>query len=112
MKATIEYGLLISLVGYTVTLITLALLYGAFQNFPRLLNLQIRSKLKKTGKPVQSGEELHIPADEAAAIAMALHLYLNELHDESSTKLTIRKISKSYSPWSSKIFGMRHPIRR
>ncbi len=112
MKTTIEYGLLISLVGYTVTLITLALLYVAFQNFPRLLHFQIRSRLKKAGKPIQEGAALHIPADEAAAIAMALHLYLNELHDESSTKLTIRKISKSYSPWSSKIFGMRHPIRR
>jgi hypothetical protein len=57
-------------------------------------------------------EDLSIQADEVAAIAMALHLYFNELHDDELTKMTIRKIPKAYSPWSSKIFGMRHPIRR
>jgi hypothetical protein len=112
MKGTIEYGLLISVVGYTVTLITLALLYVAFQNLPRLLHLHLHTRLRKAGKPASPGDALHIPSDEAAAIAMALHLYLNELHDETSTKVTIRRVSKSYSPWNSKIFGMRHPIRR
>ena len=112
MKGTIEYGLLISVVGYLVTLVTLALLYVAFQIFPKFLHLHLRSRLRKAGKPIPPGEVHHIPSDEAAAIAMALHLYLNELHDETSTKVTIRSVSKSYSPWNSKFFGMRHPIRR
>lgn len=44
------------------------------------------------------------PDEINAAIAMALHLYLNELHDEEKHVLTINKVSKAYSPWSSKIY--------
>lgn len=41
-----------------------------------------------------------------AAIALALdeHLYA---HDRESTVLTINKVRRAYSPWSSKIYGLR-----
>ena len=42
-----------------------------------------------------------------AAIAMALHLYQSELHDYENTVLTIQKVSRNYSPWSSKIYTLR-----
>lgn len=42
-----------------------------------------------------------------AAIAMALYELDNEVHDWEDTKLTINKVAKSYSPWSSKIYGLR-----
>ncbi|MBP8239143.1 MAG: OadG family protein [Saprospiraceae bacterium] len=108
----LTYGILISIVGYSVTLITLALLYYAFRFLPKLLHLQVRKRLRSLGHQVSPDEDLSVKADEAAAIAMALYLYFNELHDEESTRMTIRKIPKAYSPWSSKIFGMSHPIRR
>ena len=41
-----------------------------------------------------------------AAIAAAIHLYNEELHDEENTVLTINRISRTYSPWSSKIQGL------
>ena len=41
------------------------------------------------------------------AIAMALHLYQSELHDYENTVLTIQKVSRNYSPWSSKIYTLR-----
>jgi hypothetical protein len=41
-----------------------------------------------------------------AAISMALYLYFEELHDEESDVVTIKKVSKRYSPWSSKIYGL------
>ncbi len=107
-----QYGILISIVGYSVTLLTLASLYYAFRYLPKLLHLRLRSRLRKMGHVVLPHEELTIPGDDAAAIAMALHLYFGELHDDEPTKLTIRRIPKLYSPWSSKIFGMRNPIRR
>ena len=41
---------------------------------------------------------------------MAIHLYYSEMHDKENTVLTIDKVSKTYSPWSSKIYGLRqHP---
>ena len=42
-----------------------------------------------------------------AAIAMALHLYASEMHDYENTVLTIQKVSRTYSPWSSKIYTLR-----
>lgn len=108
----LTYGILISIVGYSVTLVTLALLYNAFRYLPKILHLQVRKRLRRLGHHIEPDEDLSVKGDEAAAIALALHLYFNELHDEEPTRMTIRKIPKSYSPWSSKIFGMRHPIRR
>lgn len=41
-----------------------------------------------------------------AAIAAALHLYLAGVHDKENTVLTINKVARTYSPWSSKIYGL------
>lgn len=49
--------------------------------------------------------------EEIAAIVMALHEHL-DTHDRENTILTISKVKKSYSPWSSKIYSMREYPRR
>lgn len=49
--------------------------------------------------------------EEIAAIVMALHEHLNA-HDSESTILTIDKVKRVYSPWSSKIYGLREVPRR
>ncbi|PKQ43665.1 OadG family protein [Confluentibacter flavum] len=41
----------------------------------------------------------------AAAISVAIHLYLDEQHDEENAILTIKQARKLYSPWSSKIYS-------
>ena len=43
-----------------------------------------------------------------AAISMALYLHFNEIHDEESNVITIQRVSKTYSPWSSKLYNMRN----
>lgn len=48
--------------------------------------------------------------EEAAVIAAAIHMYLNEQHDFENPILTIKKAEKSYSPWSSKIYGIQQRI--
>lgn len=66
-----------------------------------------KSEAAATGSNHDSGEEI-------AAIVMALHQHLNA-HDTESTVLTINKVKRAYSPWSSKIYGLRevpgHPHR-
>jgi glutaconyl-CoA/methylmalonyl-CoA decarboxylase subunit delta len=42
-----------------------------------------------------------------AIIAAAIHLYLQEAHDFQNYSMTIKRIDKIYSPWSSKIYGLR-----
>ena len=53
----------------------------------------------------------HDSGEEIAAIAMALRDHL-EAHDTENTILTINKVKKAYSPWSSKIYSMRELPRR
>jgi len=48
----------------------------------------------------------HDSGEVIAAIGMALHDHL-DAHDRENTVLTIHKVKKSYSPWNSKIYGMR-----
>lgn len=45
--------------------------------------------------------------DEKAAIFLALHMYLSgTAHDIESNVITIQRIQRRYSPWSSKIYSM------
>lgn len=41
----------------------------------------------------------------AAAISVAIHMYLNAQHDNENAVLTIKQVRKMYSPWSSKIYS-------
>lgn len=57
----------------------------------------------------------HDSGEEIAAIVMALHEHFNA-HDAENTILTINKVKRAYSPWSSKIYNLReipqHRINR
>ena len=66
---------------------------------------------KKTGL-ASNGKEIElIPSADIVAIAMALHLYFDEVHDDESNVITIKRIERRYSPWSSKIYGINNNIR-
>ncbi|MDD3079239.1 MAG: OadG family transporter subunit [Paludibacter sp.] len=56
-------------------------------------------------------EEGHLSANDSAAIAMALHLYYAEVHDEESAIITIKTVERRYSPWSSKIYGLNNLVK-
>lgn len=47
----------------------------------------------------------------AAAIALAIHMYKTDLHDKESFTITLKKVSRIYSPWSSKIYTLRQNPR-
>ena len=47
-----------------------------------------------------------------AVIALALYSMEEEMHDEENTVLTIRRVVRPYSPWSSKIYGLREIPRK
>lgn len=98
----------LALVGYTVVFVALVLLYTVFKQIPTLLNFQARKQLRKEGKQkCAEAKELQIPGDELAAISMALHLHFNqEIHDEEDMILTMTRIQRRYSPWSSKIYNI------
>jgi Na+-transporting methylmalonyl-CoA/oxaloacetate decarboxylase gamma subunit len=105
------WGIGMTVIGYVVVFIALLFLYLIFSNLTRVLNFNLKRLLVKTGK-IQKEEkkDLSLSGEVNAAIAMALHLYFSETHDKESYELTIKKVSRTYSPWSSKIYGLRqHP---
>lgn len=66
---------------------------------------------KRRAQGIEKGSEearatMHDSGEEIAAIAMAIHEHFNA-HDTESTVLTINKVKRAYSPWSSKIYGLR-----
>ncbi len=107
-------GIFISVVGYLVVFIALLLMYMMFVNLSRFLQFRVRSKLAKQGEiSSSSGKDISVSGEINAAISAALYLYFEEVHDIESTVLTIKKVQRSYSPWSSKIYGLReYPAKR
>jgi hypothetical protein len=65
----------------------------------------------KTGEtPKSTSPELvqdRLSGEVNAAIAMALYLYSSEIHDQENPVITMIRVSRTYSPWSSKIYGLR-----
>jgi hypothetical protein len=53
----------------------------------------------------------NVSDEEAAAIALAIHMYKIEVHDMESLTITLKKVSRIYSPWSSKIYTLRQNPR-
>ena len=109
-KQVDPFGLGMTVIGYAIVFIALLLLYIVFYNLTKLIQLKLRRFLRKEGVINKEKEDISLPGEVNAAIAMALHLYFLEIHDEESAILTINRASKIYSPWSSKIYGLRqHP---
>lgn len=102
------WGIGMAVVAMSVVFLSLLLLYLVFKNVGRTL-IRLQNKRKREHEAVQKHESVSV-ADTSgeiyAAISAAVHLYNEELHDEESTVLTINKVSRTYSPWSSKIQGM------
>lgn len=92
-------------------IIVIAILVAMFIIFKLLAGLYTRDARNKMSKrkgiaTTAAASEETISGEVNAAIVMALYYYKNELHDIENTVLTIKKVSRTYSPWSSKIYGM------
>jgi len=100
-----SFALIVMFVGYAVVFSALVLLFFIYKYIPKILSINTKIKLKKKGKKECDVCE-DITGEINAAIGVALHQYFNELHDIESGQVTIKKVSKRYSPWSSKIYGL------
>ena len=100
-------GIGMTVIGYVVVFVALLLLYLLFFNLTKVLQINVKRLLRREGKVIEVKEDLSISGEVNAAIAMALHLYYSEMHDKEDTVLTINQTSRTYSPWSSKIYGLR-----
>ena len=103
------YGVSMTIIAMSVVFVALILLYLIFKYIAKIYLINFKDILSKKQKPnlelVVKNEDT--TGEIAAAIATAVYLFQNQLHDYEDTVLTIKRITKTYSPWSSKIYGLR-----
>lgn len=102
-------GVTIAIIGYIIVFAALVLTFLLFANIPKIIYYRSRKEHKRMVKEEKKtvAGDMHIPAEVTAAIATALYLHFSELHDRESNVITIQRVRKRYSPWSSKIYGLR-----
>ncbi|HAH22917.1 MAG TPA: hypothetical protein DCL77_04005 [Prolixibacteraceae bacterium] len=71
----------------------------------------ITAKNQSLTQPVNPSQTNEMNDEEAAAIALAIHMYKREMHDMESLTITLKQVSRIYSPWSSKIYTLRQNPR-
>ncbi|MEG1546227.1 MAG: OadG family transporter subunit [Bacteroides sp.] len=110
-------GIGMAIIAMSIVFLGLILLYISFKiigNIARKLNK--RNAMKAHGiTDKKEAEEKSIGSESGevfAAIAMAMHEYQDDIHDVEDTILTINKVKRNYSPWSSKIYMLRDMPRK
>ena len=105
-------GLGMTITAMTVVFTGLILLYLCFRIIGKVaVKLRKRNAMKAQNvTDKQEAKERGLgeaPGEVIAAISMALHEAQGADHDVEETILTISRVKRSYSPWSSKIYTLR-----
>jgi Na+-transporting methylmalonyl-CoA/oxaloacetate decarboxylase gamma subunit len=101
--------IVIVLAGQVIVVVVLFFLYKLFTFvFPSVIKSVRKQKTADEFTVSEKKNSASAEEDVNAAIAMALYLHFNEIHDEESNVITIQRVSKTYSPWSSKLYNMRN----
>lgn len=105
-------GIGMAISAMTVVFCGLLLLFISFKIVGKIsVSLSARNAMKVKGiTDKQEAKEKQLgqaPGEVFAAIALAMHEFQNDVHDVEDTVLTITRVKRSYSPWSSKIYTLR-----
>lgn len=109
IKKADPFGIIMALTAMSVVFLALVVLYLVFKqvgkhNIKRSRQRSVVS-MSESSKP----KAANVSAEVYAAIAASLHAYFqgDDNHDIENTVLTINRVTKNYSPWSSKIYTLR-----
>ena len=102
-------GLGMTIIAMSVVFTALAILFLVYKAIGRVFTRPKKEVSPVTHAPATQPSE--ISGEINAAVAMALYLYQTETHDFENTVLTIKKVARPYSPWSSKIYTLRKTPR-
>lgn len=110
-----ENGFGMAVMAMCIVFTALLVLAICFQIINKIgANISKSRKAKALAETEPDAVHVHDDQDSGeviAAISMALHDHL-DAHDRESAILTINKVRRSYSPWSSKIYSLRELPRR
>lgn len=109
-------GIYVAIVSVGTVLTALITLFLLIQLFAKIM---VRSAQKKASQSkaksvvvddvsvtVPVGCDSVVNGEIIAAIALAVKMTQAEIHDRESDVITINKVARVYSPWSSKIHGL------
>lgn len=103
------HDLVITFGGFCIVIAALVVLFLIFTLFSKLINGKFK-KNKEEKQPDAAPKAKKVTAsdvDDDVAVAIALALSLSkDVHDEEPGRVTIKRIERRYSPWSSKIYGL------
>ncbi|MDI6832435.1 MAG: lamin tail domain-containing protein [Bacteroidales bacterium] len=112
VKRLDPYGIGISIICFSIVIIILIFLYLIFYYILKIKRPIVKTKrveIKKEGEDFKTEiihNEEEISSEVLAAMATALHLYLLSMHDYENGIITLKKVPKPYSPWSSKLYNL------
>ena len=107
---------MVTLIGFGLTFVLLILLVYLMRLFGVIMKPRVKvPKVVKNDNKMEikhdEKSEVTLSANTTAAIAMALHLYYDEMHDEEQHVITIKNVERRYSPWNSKIYGINNLVK-
>ena len=105
-------GLGLTVASVSVVFLVLIFLAIIFTQYGKMLmNIQKKRAVKAASATTpaatsQAASSVDVSGEVYAAIAAAVHLYHDELHDEENTIITIQKVERSWTPWNAKYYNM------
>jgi len=115
-KENDSFGIGMTISAMAVTFLGLLLLYLIFKQVGKLSIAASKRNARKAKSGITTNESDELLGEEAgevfAAIATALYEVTEDVHDLENTVLTIHKVTRNYSPWSSKLYGLRETPRK
>ena len=111
-----SFGIGMTISAMAVTFLGLLLLYLIFKQVGKLSIAASKRNARKAKSGITTNERDELLGEEAgevfAAIATPLYEVTEDVHDLENTVLTIHKVTRNYSPWSSKLYGLRETPRK
>ena len=101
--------------GFLIVIMALVVLFCIFTGCSKLVNHDFKKakKEKKANVAPNTSTAAGWKVDEDLAVVIGLALALSkDVHDEESGFVTIKRVERRYSPWSSKIYGLNGLIRK
>lgn len=108
-------GVSMSITAMSVVFIALIVLYLFFKLVGKTAIRMSARRAMKAGSATTMAEakqEADVPGDILAVISMAIYEHQEAEHDYEDAILTVKQVKRSYSPWSSKIYGLRQIPQR
>ena len=110
IKQSDPIGIGLAAVAVAVVFLALVCIFLLISGTGKLLaGMDDKKKAPKAGKgikPVSEGSSAANDQEVFAAIAAAIHLYNDELHDEEDAVITIQKVEREWTPWNAKFYNM------